>query len=93
VGLLAGGFVRHARFENLIEENGNTDEQVVELRAEVDRQRNAMVGGGAALAAVGIGGIIWGAVRLSKSRTQARAFQLGPQLVDGTTGVALSGRF
>jgi len=99
VAVLVQGPIAHAQYERDIDDAGGdtafTAADLNTARSDVDKLRNGLVAGGAALAAVGVGGVIWGAIRLARTgRTQEGArWEAGPGLAPSMVGLSVRGRF
>jgi len=99
VAVLVQGPIAHAQYERDIDDAGGDDAfaatDLDAARGDVDKIRNGLIAGGAALATVGIVGVIWGAIRLTharKAQTSAR-WEATPSFDRSLVGLSVRGRF
>lgn len=91
VGLLANGVTVPARARDRIADRGGSTPDDDAYLEEAERLRTGFVAGGAVAIAVGVAGVVWGAVRLARHRRGPAA--VAPMLDPSTRGLSAQFRF
>lgn len=96
------GVLRHNGYETIIDDGGGFDAlaanqrtAAADTRELLDTQRTGLLAAGISVAALGVGGIVWGALRLTRARRdrQAARWHLAPQIAGSQFGLIARGRF